>query len=157
MILARQFYSLLIKQEIYFYNLAAITTNMKIFNIFFCFCFIVFAALQYNDPDPYVWIPIYMYTAVLCWLASRNKFYPTAYWIGIIVYAAYATYKVFDTNGLIDWITKHNEENIAETMKAEKPWIEETREFFGLVILIVVLLIDFFYSKAKTKRTKAAS
>src|SRR3954470_23856679 len=105
MILARQFYSLLIKQEIYFYNLAAITTNMKIFNIFFCFCFIVFAALQYNDPDPYVWIPIYMYTAVLCWLASRNKFYPTAYWIGIIVYAAYATYKVFDQNGLIDWIT----------------------------------------------------
>ena len=46
------------------------------------------------------------------------------------------------------------QENIAETMKAEKPWIEETREFFGLVILIVVLLIDFFYAKTKMKRAK---
>jgi|KBSMisStaDraftv2_1062788.scaffolds.fasta_scaffold35799_3 hypothetical protein len=127
---------------------------MKIFNIFFCFTFIVFAALQYNDPDPYVWVPIYMYAAVLCWLASRNKFYPVAYWIGIAVYAAYAMYKVFDQNGLIDWITIHHEENIAETMKAEKPWIEETREFFGLVILILVLLIDFFYAKAKMKKQR---
>ena len=124
---------------------------MKIFNIFFCVVFIVFAALQYNDPDPYVWMPIYLYAAALCWLASRQKFYPKAYLIGIAAYTVYAVYKVFDANGLIDWITKHHGENIAETMKAEKPWIEETREFFGLVILIVVLLIDFFYSKRKTK------
>lgn len=124
---------------------------MKIFNIFFCFVFIVFAALQYNDPDPYVWIPIYMYTAVLCWLAFRNKFYPRAYIVGIIVYAVYAVYKVFDQNGLIDWMTKHQAEDIAATMKAEKPWIEESREFFGLVILIAVLLIDYFYAKRKMK------
>ena len=26
---------------------------MKIFNILFCLVFIVFAGLQYNDPDPY--------------------------------------------------------------------------------------------------------
>jgi hypothetical protein len=130
---------------------------MKIFNIFFCFTFIVFAALQYNDPDPYVWMPIYLYASALCWLASKNKFYPIAYWIGILIYAAYATYKVFDQYGLIDWITKYHEENIAETMKAEKPWIEETREFFGLVILIVVLLIDFLYGKAKMKRAKIAA
>src|SRR5215831_5155277 len=109
---------------------------MKVFNIFFCVVFIFFAALQYNDPDPYVWMPIYLYAAAFCWLAARNKFYPGAYLIGIAVYAVYALYKVFDANGLIDWLTKHNAENIAETMKAEKPWIEETREFFGLVICI---------------------
>src|SRR6478736_1525624 len=125
---------------------------MKIFNIFFCFVFILFAALQYNDPDPYLWMPIYLYTAIFCWLAFRNKFYTTAYLIGIIAYAGYALYKVFDANGLIDWATKHDAENIAETMKAEKPWIEESREFFGLVILIVVLLINYFYAKHKMKK-----
>jgi hypothetical protein len=125
---------------------------MKVFNIFFCFVFIVFAALQYNDPDPYIWMPVYLYAALLCWLAFRNKFYLTAYWIGIIVYAVYATYKAFDQNGLIDWITKYHEDNIAETMKAQKPWIEEAREFFGLVILIVVLLIDYFYGKRAMKK-----
>lgn len=127
---------------------------MKIFNIFFCFVFIIFAALQYNDPDPYVWIPIYLYTATLCFLAFRQNFYPAAYWLGIVIYTIYAVYKVFDANGLIDWFTKHNAENIAETMKAEKPWIEETREFFGLVILIAVLLINYFYSRKKIKQIK---
>jgi len=125
---------------------------MKVFNIFFCFTFIVFAALQYNDPDPYIWAPIYLYTAVLCWLASRNKFYPKAYWLGIIVYTAYAVYKIFDQNGLLDWISKHDAENIAETMKAEKPWIEESREFFGLLILIAVLIINLIYAKRKSRK-----
>jgi len=96
-------------------------------------------------------MPIYLYSAALCWLAFKNKFYPSAYLLGIAVYGVYATYKIFDQNGLIDWMTKHHAENIAETMKAGKPWIEETREFFGLVILIVVLLIDYAYAKGKTK------
>ena len=124
---------------------------MKIFNIGFCIVFVLFAAVQYNDPDPYIWMPIYIYSAALCWLAFKNKFYPSAYLLGIAVYGVYATYKIFDQNGLIDWMTKHHAENIAETMKAGKPWIEETREFFGLVILIVVLLIDYAYAKGKTK------
>jgi len=124
---------------------------LKLFNIFFCIVFILFDAVQYNDPDPYLWMPIYLYTAVLCWLAFRNKFFPAAYLLGIAVYAAYAIYKFFDQNGVWDWITKHHEANIASTMKAEQPWIEETREFFGLVILIVVLLIDYLYAKRKAR------
>lgn len=120
---------------------------MKIFNLLFCFIFIVFAGLQYNDPDPYVWMPIYLYTAVLCWLAFRGKYFRTAYVLGIIVYAVYAGYKFFDENGVWDWMTKHRAENIAGSMKATQPWIEETREFFGLIILIAVLLIDYFHAK----------
>jgi hypothetical protein len=124
---------------------------LKFFNIFFCVVFILFAAVQYNDPDPYVWMPIYLYTAVLCWLAFRNKYFPGAYLLGIAVYAAYAVYKFFDQNGVWDWMTKHHATNIAGTMKAEQPWIEETREFFGLVILIVVLLIDYLHAKRKAR------
>ena len=122
---------------------------MKIFNFIFCIIFILFAALQYNDPDPYVWIPIYMYAAVLCWFAFRNRFFPKWYIAGIIAYAIYAGYKFFDENGVWDWIIKHRAENIAGSMKATQPWIEETREFFGLVILIAVLLIDYFYARKK--------
>jgi hypothetical protein len=125
---------------------------MKIFNLVFVFLFVVFAALQYNDPDPYIWVPIYLYAALLCWCASRNKFYSKAYIAGMIVYAAYATYKIFDRNGLLDWINKHNAEDIAATMKAQKPWIEESREFFGLLILIAVLGINLIYAKRKKLR-----
>ena len=123
---------------------------MRVFNLIFCLLFIFSAALQYNDPDPYAWMPIYMYGAVLCWLAFRNKYYPKAYLIGIFIYLAYAIYLFFAKDGVLDWITKHNAEDIAATMKAEKPWIEETREFFGLIILIVVLAIDYLYSRKKS-------
>ena len=122
---------------------------MKVFSLMFCLLFVFSAALQYNDPDPYLWIPIYMYGALLCWLAFRNKYYPKAYLIGIFIYLAYAIYLFFAKDGVLDWINKHNAEDIASTMKAEKPWIEETREFFGLIILIAVLSINFFYSKRR--------
>jgi len=125
---------------------------MKIFNLIFCLLFIVSAALQYNDPDPYVWIPIYMYGAILCWLAFRGQYYTLAYLLGMFIYGIYAGYKFFDENGVWDWITEHHAENIAKTMKAEQPWIEETREFFGLVILIVVLAINYFYSRKIGRR-----
>ncbi|NII27914.1 hypothetical protein HB364_22715 [Pseudoflavitalea sp. X16] len=123
---------------------------MKIFNLLFCLLFVFSAALQYNDPDPYVWIPIYGYGAVLCWMAFRGNYYPRAYIIGILVYSIYAVFLFFTDDGVLDWIREHQAENIAQTMKAQKPWIEDTREFFGLVILIVVLGIDYWYAKRRS-------
>jgi predicted permease len=118
---------------------------MKAFNYIFCFLFIVFAALQYNDPDPYIWVPIYLYAAVLCYQAAKGKFYPIAYLAGILVYAGYAAFLFFDKTGVLDWMDEHHAESMVQTMKAEKPWIEESREFFGLVILIVVLSVNWIY------------
>ena len=123
---------------------------MKIFNLLFCLLFILSAALQYNDPDPYVWIPIYGYGAVFCWMAFRGNYYPGACLVGILGYAVYAAYLFFAEDGVLDWINKHEAENIAQTMKATKPWIEETREFFGLVILIFVLGINYWYAKKRS-------
>ena len=123
---------------------------MKIFNIIFCVLFVFSAAMQYNDPDPYLWMPIYLYGAVLCWLAFKNKFYPKAYLAGIAVYLAYGIYLFFTKDGVWDWITKHNAEDIAATMKAETPWVEDAREFFGLLILIVALGVNYIYARKKS-------
>ena len=116
---------------------------MKRFNQLFVFIFILFAAVQYNDPDPYLWIPIYLYPAVLCFLAAREKFYKNAYTGGFIFSSLYAVYKLLDQNGVIDWMRFHDAANIAATMKAEQPWIEESREFFGLAIILIVLFINY--------------
>ena len=121
---------------------------MKIFNIFFVFVFILFAVVQYNDPDPYLWIPIYLYPAVLCYLEVKQKpINKKAYWVGFVIFGVYAIYKLFDTNGIVDWIKFHNATSIADTMKAEQPWVEESREFFGLVIILGVMAINYFRSK----------
>lgn len=125
---------------------------MRIFNLVFCILFVLFAVLQYNDPDPYLWVPIYLYAAVLCWLAFKRQFFPKAYLLGIAAYLIYAVYLIFTKNGVIDWYKKHDAENLVQTMKAEKPWIEDTREFGGLLILVIVLTINYVYAKRKAPR-----
>lgn len=127
---------------------------MKIFNLLFFILFLISAGLQYNDPDPYIWIPIYLYGATLCWLAFRNQYYPKAYLTGILIFAGYALYFFLTENGVLDWIQKHNAENIAASMKASTPWIEDTREFFGLLILMIVLLVNYLYAKKKSRRLR---
>ncbi len=122
---------------------------MKWFNLFFAIIFFASAVVQYNDADPYIWIPIYLTGAYLCWQAFRKKYYPAAYVVLMVLFAGYATYFFFTENGVLDWVQKHNAENIAATMQAEKPWIEDTREFFGLVLLIAVLLANWIYAKRK--------
>ena len=119
----------------------------KSINVILCILFVIAAALQYNDPDPYIWMPIYLYAGILCGLAAARKYYPRAYIIGIIVYALYAAFLFFADEGVLEWIQLHNSENIAETMKATKPWIEQSREFFGLIILILAMLLDYYFSR----------
>lgn len=125
---------------------------MKVFNIAFVVLFVIAAALQYNDPDPYIWIPIYVYGAFLCYKTIQQKYNPLLYITALLIYSAFAVYLFIDKTGVLNWATKHSAENIAETMKASKPWIEETREFFGLLILIIVLLINMFWLRNKTTR-----
>jgi len=125
---------------------------MKIFNIIFCVLFLISAGLQYNDPDPYLWVPIYMYGVVYCWLAFKGKYHPKAYLIGSAILLVYAAYEFFSPDGVLDWFNKHNAEDIAGTMKAEKPWIESTREFFGLLMLIGVMMINYVVSRRKVRK-----
>ncbi|MFN8248114.1 MAG: transmembrane 220 family protein [Ferruginibacter sp.] len=118
---------------------------MKIFNIFFIVYFILCAGLQYNDPDPYVWIPIYLYAAYLCYQALKGRYNRILYYIGLAVYAGYAAYLFYDKTGVLDWMKEHHSESLVQSMKATKPWIEETREFFGLAINMVVLIINMIW------------
>ena len=124
---------------------------MKVFNIVCSFLFLVAAILQYNDPDPYIWIPIYLYSAILCFLAARRKYYPALYIVGVILFALYAIYLFFEPDGVLNWLEEHDAENIVQTMKAQKPWIEATREFFGLILLIIALLINFWNSRKQLR------
>jgi Ca2+/Na+ antiporter len=122
---------------------------MKTVNVIFMVLFVISAALQYNDPDPYLWIPIYLYPAVLCFLAIRGRYYPMAFLVGIVLYLSYAVFLFFHANGALSWITEHSSESIAQSMKAGKPYIESAREFFGLLILVFSLTINWLYYKSR--------
>jgi Transmembrane family 220, helix len=118
---------------------------MKLFNIFFIVLFILSAALQYNDPDPYIWIPIYLYAAWLCYLAYKKKYRRSLFLVGLLIFIPYAAYLFFGVDGVLSWINEHQAESIIGSMKATKPWIEETREFFGLALIIVSIGVNMIW------------
>lgn len=117
---------------------------MKSFNLIFTFLFILFAGLQYNDPDPLLWIPIYLFAAFLCWKAYKGVYHKRLMWLGLGLYGLYAAYLLLDKNGVLSWANEHAAESLVTSMKAEKPWIEETREFGGLLILMVVFSLNLY-------------
>ena len=129
---------------------------MKLLNIVFIILFVFSAALQYNDPDPYIWMPIYLYGAYLCYLAIQRKYNHILYIIGLVVYIGYAVYLFFDNEGVLSWAGEHNAESITQSMKATKPWIEQTREFGGLLILMIALLINMAWLRKKVSVSKIA-
>lgn len=128
---------------------------MKVINWFFIVLFVLSAALQYNDPDPYVWMPLYLFGAFLCYRAIQKKYNPVLYITGLVVYGSYAAYLFFDKTGVLSWTNEHDAENIVQSMHAAKPWIEETREFFGLIILIVALIMNMIWLRNHERKYAA--
>lgn len=117
-----------------------------ILNIIFCFSFLLFAWFNLNDKDSWLWVPIYLAASLCCALAAFDLYYPLIY-IGLIsFYLIYAGILFFARDGVKDWIVKYKQPSITESMQATKPYIEKTREFFGLLIISVALAINYFDS-----------
>ena len=120
---------------------------MKTFNLVAAILFVLFAALQYNDPDPYIWIPIYVVSAYVCFQTYKGKFDRFSHWIIVAFCLIYAVRLLIDPNGVIAWFKEHDAENLVQSMKATKPWIEQTREFGGLLIILLVTSVNIIANK----------
>lgn len=118
---------------------------MRIVNFVLAAMFLVFAFVQLNDPDPVIWILIYGVMAVFCIMAIF-EFYPRKFLIGVLV--LYAFYGLFYLPGLAEWLRHDNKADLFDNIaKMEHLYIEESREFLGLVICIVVLSVYLFRSR----------
>lgn len=117
---------------------------MLILNIVFCLSFILFAWFNLNDSDSWLWVPIYLAAAASCGLAAFGLFFPIAYLVLSAFYLIYAVILFFSRDGVLDWIVKYKQPSITESMQATKPYIEKTREFFGLLIISGALLLNYW-------------
>jgi hypothetical protein len=120
---------------------------LTILNVVFLVSFLLFAYVNLNDPDAWLWVTIYMVAAVCCGLAVFKRYYPVAYLAAIVFYLGYAVQLFFSSDGVLDWIRKYKTPSIVESMQATKPYIEKTREFFGLLIISGALVINYFAAK----------
>lgn len=117
---------------------------LTILNSIFFLSFMLFAYVNLNDKDSWLWVPIYVVAALLCGLTIFDRYFYTLYLIAIGFYLLYAVILFFAKDGVLDWITKYNRPSIVESMQASKPYIEKTREFFGLLIISAALGLDYF-------------
>ncbi len=116
---------------------------MKIVNGILGILFLLFAGWQFNDPDPIVWMTIYGFTAFICivsiWKPLNNK----VIFAGMMILFIYALVLL---PGVIDWWNSGEQDTILEGMDRTKPYLEETREFFGLMIAIVGIKVNWLYN-----------
>ena len=118
---------------------------MKLVNLLLALMFMVFAFLQINDPDPVLWILIYGAMAVVCILAAFKVYSRIA--IGILL-VAFIAYSFVFLDGVIEWFAQPDRSVLFDdVMKMEHPYIEESREFLGLAICIIILIIHLVLSR----------
>lgn len=65
----------------------------KTLSIVFGIIFLLFAVVQYNDPDPEVWIPIYGASVIACWMAYAGIGKPWFFMLLAAIYMVAAVYQ----------------------------------------------------------------
>ena len=109
--------------------------HMKVLNLVLAVLFILFAVVQYNDPDPWGWAALYLYVAAACGMAAFGKSNKFMLILGLGVSTLWMLTLVPD---FIHWV-QMGMPTIVAHMKAEAPHIELTREFLGLVVCMAAL------------------
>jgi hypothetical protein len=119
----------------------------KVFSLVFGVLFVICAGLQWNDPDPYLWMPLYLLSALSCAFAFKGVVAKRLNIFNIAAYSVYAVYLLVEQDGVISWATEHHFESLTQSMLASAPWIENTREFGGLFIMMLVCAINLYVGR----------
>jgi asparagine N-glycosylation enzyme membrane subunit Stt3 len=99
--------------------------------------FLLFAIVQWNDPDPLIWMIFYgVMSLIYILLALRKKF---AFYLSVLMLIVSVVYMGFILPEIIKWI-KDGMPSIVQSMKATIPTIEYTREFLGLLLCLIACI-----------------
>ena len=110
-----------------------------------CFVFSVtllaFASLQFNDPDPVIWVSFYMICGLVPGLLLFNKFYAPLFWLAASICVIQL---VIGGPGAYQYYLHMEEEPLMQGMNQAKPYIEECREFLGALIALALVATSKF-------------
>ena len=119
---------------------------MKYFYLFLAIVFVLFALVQLNDPDPLIWVGVYLLVAFFSLLAFRNKYYPLPTLVFLILCFIWAI--ILFPPSFSDWWQLEEE---AKSLKMKMPGIEEARESMGLLISVAALIIIWIKGRKVNK------
>mgnify|MGYP001090568271 FL=1 len=124
----------------------ALSKQQKIKNLILFLLFAIFALLQLNDLDGELWFSIYLIVSLLC-LYNTFKAIPKS--ILILSIIALMTYSAFHFSLFIDYLNTENKEEIFGEMVYDKPYLEGTREFIGLLLAAFGIMYQIKIRKLK--------
>lgn len=116
-------------------------------NVVMLLMFLMSVAVQYNDPDPYVWMPVYGAAAVACVLELRHKLtwrFPTIVAVGTLIWAATIAPHVL---GQVPFLSMFS------AWEMKNAGIEESREMYGLLIVCGWMLVLAIANRSSAKRS----
>ena len=95
--------------------------------------FVAFAALQWNDPDPFLWCAAYLVPAAICAVsaAGRLRWWPLPAGVAAAAFA-WAV-------GLLPAAVHAEPKAIVTDLAMHAPGVEEAREAIGLFFVAAVL------------------
>lgn len=107
----------------------------KTLHIIVTILFVLFAVVQYNDPDGWKWVILYLIVAGIVGFGTVGKRDKTFI---VAVIALSGIWFLTLIPDFIHWVNM-GMPTIVETMKVEAPHIELTREFLGIGICLAAL------------------
>lgn len=122
------------------------TLTTRIISILLFVLFALFASLQFNDPDPGLWVPIYGIPAIVCLLNAfgvYHRFTVLALMIILVIYSLSYLPSIFE------WLQSPRKGEVFGAMHPDRMYIEESREFLGLLIAFFGL---FYVFRTRRKR-----
>ena len=102
---------------------------VSVANVVMFFVFLSFVAVQYNDPDPYLWMPMYGAAALSCWLRWKARPYRLLAVLTALVALVWAGFWLPDIWGKVDFTDMFSSWHMITIT------VEEEREFYGLLIV----------------------
>jgi hypothetical protein len=115
-------------------------------NILMLVMFVFSVVVQFNDPDPWRWMPVYGAAAVACGLELARKlrwWFPTLVGVGSVIWAATIAPHVFGQVPFMDMFSAWEMKNMG---------VEESREMYGLLIVAVWMIVLAVASWRSAKR-----
>ncbi len=108
----------------------------KVINLILFGLFGLFAFLQLNDKDGLIWFSIYGIVALVhlyAFFKPLNRIFLWILFAGLLIYCL-VHFPYFQ-----EWLQVNNKSELFGEMVYEKPYLEGTREFLGLLIAAIAL------------------
>ena len=124
---------------------------MKFANWGFGCLFLLAAVLQWNDPDPWRWLLVYLAAGVV---SISANFRPSIWRLAAAVAIVTMLWVLVDLPGVAQ---DFQFGSLVSSMKAEDPSIEKSRELLGLLIVLAWMIVILLDCRKKESRSEVTT